>query len=213
MGLITTFLFDFDGVVVDTEKQYDIFWLGVGKQYHLGIPDFASQVKGSTMNRIFEHYFPGASDEIRQGIIQDCQEFERGMDYTPIPGVVEFIRELKSRGFKTGLVTSSPDSKMKIAFQKLEIEHLFDTLVTADHITKGKPDPMCYLLAAGNLNISPASCIVFEDSFSGIESATAAGMTVVGLSTTNPAASIQDKVVAVIPDFAEVYKVMSLILK
>jgi beta-phosphoglucomutase-like phosphatase (HAD superfamily) len=60
---------------------------------------------------------------------------------------------------------------------------------------------MCYLLAAKDLNVLPENCLVFEDSFNGIASGNAAGMKVIGLSTTNSAESIRNKVVKVIPDF------------
>ena len=86
----------------------------------------------------------------------------------------------------------------------LHLDNLFDTLVTADRITQGKPDPMCYLLAAKDLNVSPEDCIVFEDSFNGIQSGKDAGMRVIGLSTTNPAESLRDKVYEVIPNFEKV---------
>jgi beta-phosphoglucomutase-like phosphatase (HAD superfamily) len=60
---------------------------------------------------------------------------------------------------------------------------------------------MCYLLAAADLGVSPGQCIVFEDSFPGIAAGNAAGMTVIGLSTTNPEEAIKDMVSRVIPDF------------
>jgi beta-phosphoglucomutase-like phosphatase (HAD superfamily) len=60
---------------------------------------------------------------------------------------------------------------------------------------------MCYLLAASDLQVSPGDCLVFEDSFAGIEAATKAGMRVIALSTTNPAGSLRDKAYTVIPDF------------
>lgn len=60
---------------------------------------------------------------------------------------------------------------------------------------------MCYLLAAADLHVSPADCIVFEDSFAGVQAGTEAGMRVIGLSTTNSENSLKDKVYKVIPDF------------
>ena len=63
---------------------------------------------------------------------------------------------------------------------------------------------MCYLLAAKDLNVSPADCIVFEDSFAGIQAGTSAGMRVIGLTTTNPKESLKDKVYEVIPNFEKI---------
>lgn len=126
------------------------------------------------------------------------------MPLPPMPGSIEFIRMLKEHGVQIGLVTSSDNAKVKRAFGLLHLDNLFDTLVTADRITQGKPDPMCYLLAAKDLNVSPEDCIVFEDSFNGIQSGKDAGMRVIGLSTTNPAESLRDKVYEVIPNFEKV---------
>jgi len=102
------------------------------------------------------------------------------------------------------LVTSSDDAKLKRAFRLLKLDNLFDTVVSADRITKGKPDPMCYLLAASDLHVSPSDSLVFEDSFAGIQAGTNAGMRVIGLSTTNSEESLKDKVYQVIPDFQNI---------
>ena len=73
-------------------------------------------------------------------------EFEQQMPFPPVPGAMEFIHLLKSKDVKVGLVTSSDDAKLKRAFRLLKLDNLFDTVVSADRITKGKPDPMCYCL-------------------------------------------------------------------
>ena len=137
-------------------------------------------------------------------VTKESTEYEKTMPLPPMHGSIEFIRMLKEHGVQIGLVTSSDNAKVKRAFGLLHLDNLFDTLVTADRITQGKPDPMCYLLAAKDLNVSPEDCIVFEDSFNGIQSGKDAGMRVIGLSTTNPAESLRDKVYEVIPNFEKV---------
>ena len=137
-------------------------------------------------------------------VTKESTEYEKTMPLPPMPGSIKFIRMLKEHGVQIGLVTSSDNAKVKRAFGLLHLDNLFDTLVTADRITQGKPDPMCYLLAAKDLNVSPEDCIVFEDSFNGIQSGKDAGMRVIGLSTTNPAESLRDKVYEVIPNFEKV---------
>ncbi len=131
-------------------------------------------------------------------------EFEQEMPFPPVPGAMDFIRLLKSKGVKVGLVTSSDNAKLKRAFRLLQLDNLFDTVVSADRITKGKPDPMCYLLAASDLHVSPTDCLVFEDSFAGIQAGTNAGMRVIGLSTTNSEESLKDKVHHIIPNFQNI---------
>lgn len=199
-----TALFDFDGVIVDTEPIYDVFWNEAAERYGLGIPNFADLIKGTTMPHIMETYFSGHTEEFRQMVWKEADEYESAMPLPLMPGSLEFLKLLRSKGIKTGLVTSSDQRKIDRAFEMYEMKDLFDTVVTADRITQGKPNPMCYRLAASDLNISPAECLVFEDSFAGIQAGNDAGMRVIGLSTTNPAETLKDKVHAVIPNFEKI---------
>ncbi len=203
MCKITTALFDFDGVVADTEPLYDIFWNEMAKIYHLGIPEFAAKIKGTTLSFIFKTYFSSFPEEEIRKIAFASTEYELKMDFPEVSGSVNFIERLKERNVRLGLVTSSSSVKMQVALKKMGLEGLFDTVITADEITKGKPDPMGYLLAAKNLQSAPTECVVFEDSFAGIQAGNAAGAKVIGLSTTNSADSIRDKVYTVIPDFRQ----------
>ncbi len=211
MAKITTALFDFDGVVADTEPLYDVFWADVAERYHIGISDFPLKIKGMVLKHIFEVYFSAYSEEETAKIAKACAEYELQLDFPEIAGSGAFLHCLKERNFKLGLVTSSSALKMQRALKKMELEGLFDTLVTADRVTRGKPDPMGYLLAASDLHSQPAECVVFEDSFSGIRAGTAAGMKVIGLATTNPAEAIDKLVSAVIPDFSDLDGVFALL--
>lgn len=194
-------LFDLDGVIIDTEPQYDVFWKKMGEDYRLGIENFEQLIKGTTLPNIIGRYFSHLPEEEQKRVKAANHAFDLQMDMIPIPGALEFLAELKNAGIKTGLVTSSDNEKMDAVFRALPIRHFFDTLVTADRVTRGKPDPMCYLLAAKDLHISPENCFVFEDSFNGIKAGNAAGMKVIGLSTTNPAESIQADCLKVLPNF------------
>jgi HAD superfamily hydrolase (TIGR01509 family) len=196
-----TVLFDFDGVLVDTEPIYDIFWNRVNKQYNTGIENFAEIIKGSTLPDIIVHYFGGRTEEEKQTILRECIAYERTMPLPAMPGSMEFLHLLKKHRVAMGLVTSSDMEKIERAIALYHLDTIFSTIVTSDRITEGKPDPMCYLLAASDLKVSPGDCLVFEDSFAGIEAATKAGMQVIALSTTNPAESLRDKASKVIPDF------------
>lgn len=203
MKQLKTALFDFDGVVVDTEPIYDLFWNDAAKRYGLGIDNFADIIRVRPY-RIFWRSIFRIYGGVPPMVTKESTEYEKTMPLPPMPGSIEFIRMLKEHGVQIGLVTSSDNAKVKRAFGLLHLDNLFDTLVTADRITQGKPDPMCYLLAAKDLNVSPEDCIVFEDSFNGIQSGKDAGMRVIGLSTTNPAESLRDKVYEVIPNFEKV---------
>lgn len=201
---LKTALFDFDGVIVDTEPIYDIFWNEAGIRYETGIDNFAAVIKGTTLPYIIEKYYSDRTEEFRRMVVKESTEYESTMPLPAMPGSIEFLHLLKEKGIQMGLVTSSDNSKVERSFKLHHLDNLFDTVVTADRITKGKPDPMCYLLAANDLGVSPGDCLVFEDSFAGIQAGTAAGMRVIGLSTTNPAESLKDKVYEVIPNFEKI---------
>ncbi len=194
-------LFDFDGVLVDTERLYDIFWADMGKRHHIPDPNFSKAIKGSTLEGIINKYFADRSEEEKRQIMDESDSYDVNMDFPPMPGSLEFVRMLKQHQVPVALVTSSGDAKLSQAFKQLPIKDLFDTIVSADRITRGKPDPFCYLLAAKDLGYDPADCLVFEDSFTGIASGKNAGMNVIALSTTNPAEELKDKAYKVIPDF------------
>jgi HAD superfamily hydrolase (TIGR01509 family) len=196
-------LFDLDGVIIDTEPQYDIFWREMGQKYRLGIENFEQRIKGTTLTNIIGQYFSHLPEEEQLEIEAANRAFDLQMDILPIPGALEFLAGLKAAGIKTALVTSSDDEKLDYVFRSLPIRTYFDAIVSAGRVDRGKPDPMCYLLAAGDLHILPENCYVFEDSFNGIAAGNAAGMKVIGLSTTNPPESIRDKVLNVIPNFRE----------
>ena len=211
MTKITTVLFDFDGVIANTEPQYDIYIDALGEKYNLGIKNFALKVKGTTSPDILKKYFSHLPKEEVKTVERELGEFELQMDFPLVDGVMEFIEYLKNNNYKIGLVTSSQDFKMKRALDILNLSKTFDTEVTAARITKGKPNPACYLLAAEDLNVSPSECVVFEDSFHGIRAGKDAGMRVVGVSTTIPENELQGKADFIISDFSDIKQVIEYI--
>ena len=100
------------------------------------------------------------------------------------------------------MASSSNEKKMANVYAAHpELKDMVDRILTAEMFQKSKPDPDCFLLGAKVFETLPDNCVVFEDSFHGIQAGNAAGMPVVGLSTTNPAEAIQNQCARVIPDF------------
>lgn len=194
-------LFDFDGVVMDTESQYTVFWDEVGRKYHPECQDFGKIIKGQTLNQIYDRYFAGM-DAAREEITAGLDRFEAKMDYGYVPGVVDFMHELRAHGVRMAIVTSSNGKKMASVYAvHPELKELVDRILTAEMFTRSKPAPDCFLLGAEVFGTVPENCVVFEDSFHGLEAGKAAGMKVVGLSTTNTKEAIEDRCDVVIPDF------------
>ena len=193
-------LFDFDGVVVDTEPQYTIFWDEQGRKY-LSEEDFGRSIKGQTLGQIFGGHFAGM-DDIQQQIVSDLNEYEKHMRFDFMPGVVDFMKALKEKGIKMAIVTSSNDLKMANVYREHpELTSMVDRILTSDSFTRSKPDPECFLMGAKVFDTVVDNCVVFEDSFHGLEAARRAGMKIVGLCTTNPREAISDKANVVIDDF------------
>lgn len=99
------------------------------------------------------------------------------------PGIKDFVQMLKQSGLSLALATNAPRALVPAALSKAEIEDAFATIVTADDVRKGKPDPEIYLKAAENLGVAPEHCLVIEDSDYGMEAAKRAGMRVVAFTT------------------------------
>ncbi len=192
--------FDLDGVAFDTEPQYSIFWGGVCRHYHPEEPGLERKIKGQTLVQIFDAHFP--DPEQQKDIVLGLNEYEANMSYDYVPGFVAYVKSLRDKGVKTALVTSSNTPKMNAVYAAHpEFEGLFDAILTSEDFTESKPSPQCYLMAAKRFNLTPAECMVFEDSFNGLRSAQAAEMTVVGLTTTNSAESIKELCDIAVADF------------
>ena len=99
-------LFDFDGVVMDTESQYTLFWDEKGRKYHPEIPDFGHYIKGQTLTQLYERYFLHPS-ELQPQITRELNEFETRMQFEYIPGVVDFMKELREKAGKSILFPES----------------------------------------------------------------------------------------------------------
>ena len=175
-------LFDLDGVLLDSEGQYSIFWDQMDKVYSTGVPDFANYIKGFHLTRILG-YFEG--DEIRHEVLDKLLEFERHMRFDFFPGALDFVKRLRETGVSIAIVTSSDRKKMQALYcQHPEFPTLFDQIVTGDMVTHAKPDPECFLMAAQLIGMDIKDCIVFEDSRNGLIAGRSSGARVIGVSTT-----------------------------
>lgn len=127
--MIKAALFDLDGVVLDTETQYSVFWGMIGKEYHPELPDFALRIKGQTLVQIYDKYF---SDDAVFAHVADYQgveaeqaritrrldEFELHMKYDYIVGFEAFVADLREHGVKCAVVTSSNMAKMRSVYEQ-----------------------------------------------------------------------------------------------
>lgn len=194
-------LFDLDGVLIDTEPVYTRIWNDIEKHFPTGKENFAQIIKGSTLPKILNTYF---RPEDHAAIVAMLEEAEETMEYPLFPDTIPFLQRLRTAGIPAAIVTSSNDRKTNRLFAMYPgFRDYFASVVTDSRVRHSKPDPEGYLLGASDLSTDPADCVVFEDSFNGLKAGRAAGCTVVGLSTTNPAESLTDLANIVVPSLGD----------
>ena len=178
-------LFDLDGVVLDTESQYTVLWNNIGKKYG-DVGEIGRLSKGQTLTHILDTYFKGQT-ELQKHIIEELYEFEQNVSYAPIPGVMEFMKQLKAASVPMAVVTSSNKAKMENVYRHYpDFKDIVGHVFTSESFTRSKPDPECFLMAMRALGGTPEDTVVFEDSVNGLKAARASGATVVELVTSNP---------------------------
>lgn len=185
--LVKNILFDFDGVVVDSEQlhlkamQMTLAQNGIcfpedfSKQY-IGISDdkFFRYVRENLDNRFTEDYLTREKNRIFESIVQEL---------TFIPGFTEFIDEVMKREIPRAVVTSSSIQTVDFYHSLFPFKHYFEVFVCEEDTQTHKPFPEPYLQAMEKLEIDTDATLVIEDSINGIKAGKAAGCTVVGLAT------------------------------
>lgn len=154
-------LFDFDGVVMDTESQYSIFWNEVGKKYHPEYEEFGKIIKGQTLRQIYDRYFQGMEHEQAE-ITEGLNRFETEMRYEYVPGVAEFMQNLRAHGVKIAIVTSSNEKKMANVYAAHpELKDMVDRILTARCFRNPSRTPIVFCLEPkfSKLSRPIASCL------------------------------------------------------
>lgn len=193
-------LFDFDGVIMDTESQYTYFWNLMGEKYS-GEP-LGYAVKGQTLVHILATHF---DEPLHEKVKQELDEFEANMPYKPIPGAFEFLRMLKEKGIPTAIVTSSNIPKMNVVYKHHpDLPDIVTKVYTSESYSKSKSDPDCFLTAMKGLGGTPDDTVVFEDSANGLKAARASGGKVAGLITSNPEEVVAPLSDITLHDFTEI---------
>ena len=179
---IRALLFDFDGLIVDTEWPIYEAWRQIFEDHGHSLPletfnqcigtDFntwspKTHLEDLTGNAIDWH----SLDETRQAGI------EKNLEGAPaMPGICEAVAAAKTAGMKLAVVSSSSHRWVDGWLERIGLFEQFDTTVCRDDAERIKPAPDLYLEAARQLNLEPATCLVVEDSLNGIKAAIAAGM-------------------------------------
>jgi beta-phosphoglucomutase len=188
-NLIKAAIFDLDGVIVDTAHYHYLAWKQLAAELGINLTlEHNERLKGVSRMRSLEIILeiggvtlPERDKELladkKNGWFVELVEKMKPDEI--FPGVKKLIDNLRAKGIKIGLASSSKNAPRVL--ELLQIQHLFDVIVDGTMITHSKPDPEIFLLAAFKLSLDSKDCLVFEDAEAGVEAAVRAGMKCVGV--------------------------------
>ena len=204
------FIFDLDGVIVDTAKYHFLAWRKIADQ--LGI-EFTHEhnelLKGVSRVRSLDIIlelgsFDASQEEKNKWLVQKNEDYLSylvDMDESEIlPGVMPILNFLKEKNQLIALGSASKNARPIL--EKTRILSFFDAIVDGNDVSNAKPDPEVFLMAAKLLNVKPENSIVFEDSVAGIQAANSGGMTSVGIGD----ASVLHEAKHLFKDFTQINK-------
>ena len=190
------FIFDMDGVLVDTQLIHS--QCTAEALHDFGVPctmeeavSYAGTKRGVGIASIIEKNHSSADVETVCRHKDDIfMEKIHQMKLEPIAGIPALLKSLRFHGIHTAIASSSPDSFIAYIVDELQIRSYFEELISGQNLPKSKPDPAVYLLAARRLGVKPRDCVVLEDACMGVQAAKAAGMYCIGYR--NPNSGEQD---------------------
>jgi beta-phosphoglucomutase len=181
-------LWDMDGTLVDSEEYHWIAWRdtmaseGIAIAYDQFLATF-----GQRNDSILPLWLGADASAERIQRVGDAKEEhyrklvrERGL--APLPGAVEWVRRLQQQGWLQAVASSAPRANIDVVLEVIGLGDEFQAVVSAEDVTKGKPDPQVFLTASARLNTPPSQCIVVEDAAHGVEAARRGGMRSIGVS-------------------------------
>ncbi|WP_179333594.1 beta-phosphoglucomutase [Winogradskyella costae] len=183
------FIFDLDGVIVDTAKYHFLAWQRLAKGLDIDFTEEENeQLKGVSRVRSLEKILAWGNKTISQDLFNELMgkkneeylSFIAEMDINEIlPDVPRVLNFLKQKQQPISLGSASKNARTIL--ERVDLKSSFDAIVDGNDVTKAKPDPEVFLIAAKEINVTPEDCIVFEDSVAGVSAANAANMISIGI--------------------------------
>lgn len=183
------FIFDLDGVIVDTAKYHYLAWKKLANELGFEFTKEQNELfKGVSRKRCLEILLEIGNMSATQAQF-DTWMVDKNIDYLAyiekmdaseiLPNVPKVLEFLKSRNIPIALGSASKNARPIL--EKVGLFSYFDSIVDGNNVTKAKPDPEVFLIAAKNLGVAPERCVVFEDAVAGIQAANAAHMVSIGI--------------------------------
>jgi HAD superfamily hydrolase (TIGR01509 family) len=188
--MIEALIFDFDGLILDTETPEYLAWQNIYQEHGFELPheEWGKIIGGYGLSDFdaAEHLSllsQGRLDSVSLRARHASESLTRIHVQSILPGVLDYIHEAKRLGLKLAIASSSPHAWVDNHAKRLGIFHYFDTVICADDVGVGrtKPNPDLFLLALKQLQVQKEAAIVFEDSPNGVLAANRAGIFVVAV--------------------------------
>jgi HAD superfamily hydrolase (TIGR01509 family) len=210
MSELRAVLFDFDGVVIDSSHLHQKSWEVLSERLGKSLPaDHFLRGFGKLNKVIIPEILGWATDPEEVAHLgaekERCYRQLVAMEgISALPGVRELIADLLASGISIALATATERLNVEAVLGAIGLTDAFVFRVTADDVSRGKPDPEVFLKAAALCGAVPADCLVIEDAFYGLEAARKGGMKSLAVATTHPLAHLQGRADLVLESLAGV---------
>ena len=190
-------VFDWDGVILDSSRHHEESWERLAREIEKPLPPGHFRCGFGRRNIEIMRDMLGWSQDLR-----DIDRWSRRKEelyrqvvedwgIEALPGVRTWLERLAGAGIPCGIGSSTEGKNVLLGLRKLGMADFFRTAVAAEHVERGKPAPDVFLEVSRRLKVEPARCVVFEDAPAGVEAGRAAGMKVVGVTTTHPGGHLE----------------------
>ncbi|MFC2040915.1 HAD family hydrolase [Chloroflexota bacterium] len=194
-GSTKAVIWDMDGVIIDTAPYHLKAWREVFRksgvnfteeQFRQGFGQRNDTIIRSVLGeKVSQYEIDSISAEKEENFRLEIRQ-----NIKPLAGVIELMKSLAERRFKMALASSAPIENIQLLIHGLGIDKYFQSIISGEDVTEGKPSPQVFLLAAEKLGVKPWRCVVIEDAVAGVTAARRAGMHCVAVTNTHPEASL-----------------------
>ena len=210
-------IFDMDGLLFDTERLFQDGWVEMAKQFgQTPHPDFSAAIAGTSgagMREVIHRYYPEVDAAAFQAGCVAYAEAILRKGIPERPGMREILEFFREHGVKIAVASGSGREMVLNNLRRTGIEPFFDAVITANDVTRGKPEPDIFLLAAQRLGCAPDNCYVFEDGLNGVRAGIAAGCATIMIPDLyQPTEELRKGCVGIYPSLCEAKKAIEIIL-
>jgi beta-phosphoglucomutase family hydrolase len=189
MKVVTPLIFDMDGVIVDSTGTHTEAWEVYLREHGISADNLSARMlgkhNGELVRDLFASHLLTDADVFRHGAMKEAlyrRMIHPVLSDKLVPGINDFLN--RHKGWPMAVATNAEPANVHFVLQNAGLSPYFEAVVDGSQVARPKPSPDVFLKAAELLGHAPQDCVVFEDSWTGIQAARASGARVVGVATT-----------------------------